>query len=179
DTATGGHLWADRFDGALVDIFDLQDRVTEGVVGAIAPAVEKLEIERAKRKPTASLDAYDCILQGMASVHQGTREANDEALWLFRRAIELDPAFAGAYGMAAYCFVWRKTNGWMIDRAQEMAEAEQMARTSVALGKDDAVALARGGHALAYVIGDVDGGADFIDQALSLNPNLAAAWYAS
>jgi tetratricopeptide (TPR) repeat protein len=153
--------------------------VTESAIGAIVPKLDQAEIERAKRKPTASLDAYDYLLRGMASIHQGTRETTEEALRLFRRAIELDPDFAAAYGMAAYCFVWRKTNGWMADSAQETVQAEQLARTSVALGKDDAVALARGGHALAYVVGDVDGGADFIDRALSLNPNLAAAWYAS
>jgi TolB-like protein/class 3 adenylate cyclase len=80
DTATGAHLWADRFDAALEDIFDLQDRVTASVVGAIAPTLEKAEIERAKRKPTNSLDAYDCFLRGMASFHQQTRESVGDAL---------------------------------------------------------------------------------------------------
>jgi adenylate cyclase len=179
DTTTGAHLWADRFDGTAEDIFDLQDQVTAKVVGAIAPKLEQVEIERAKRKPTESLDAYDYFLRGMASIHLGTDEANSEALRQFHRAIELDPGFASAFGMAAFCFVWRKTNGWMADRAQELAEAEQLARRSIELGKDDAVALCRGGHALAYVVGDVEGGAAFIDRALSLNPNLATAWYAS
>ena len=100
DTATGAHLWADRFDGGLGDIFDLQDQVTESVVGAIAPAVEKAEIERAKRKPTESLDAYALYLRGLASYYQfGSRQANDEALRLFNSAIELDPDFASAYAL--------------------------------------------------------------------------------
>ena len=80
DTATGAHLWADRFDGALEDIFDLQDQVTASVVGAIAPKLEQAEIERAKRKPTENLDAYDYYLRGLAGVHQWTKEGNDEAL---------------------------------------------------------------------------------------------------
>ena len=102
DTATGAHLWADRFDGGLDDIFDLQDQVTESVVGAIAPAVEKAEIERAKRKPTESLDAYALYLRGLAKLYQfANRQANDEALRLFNSAIELDPDFASAYGRAA------------------------------------------------------------------------------
>ena len=122
DAATGAHLWADRFDGALEDIFDLQDQVTASVVGAIAPKLEQAEIERAKRKPTESLDAYDYYLRGMAAFHQWTREANNEALPLFYRAIELDPNFASAYGMAARCYVQRKANGWVTDRAQEIAE---------------------------------------------------------
>ena len=99
DTSTGVHLWADRFDGALADIFDLQDQVTGSVVGAIAPKLEQAEIERAKQKPTASLDAYDYYLRGMAAVHLWTREGNEEALAHFQRAIELDPGFASAYGM--------------------------------------------------------------------------------
>ena len=94
DASTGAHLWADRFDGALEDIFDLQDQVTTSVVGAIAPKLEQAEIERAKRKPTESLDAYDYFLRGMASFYQRTKEANSEALRLFYRAIELDPEFS-------------------------------------------------------------------------------------
>ena len=105
DTATGAHLWADRFDGGLGDIFDLQDQVTESVVGAIAPAVEKAEIERAKRKPTAKLDAYALYLRGLARLYQfANRKANGEALRLFNSAIELDPDFASAYGRAAFCY---------------------------------------------------------------------------
>src|SRR5262249_5008959 len=89
DTSTAAHLWADRFDGALEDIFDLQDKVTESVVCAITPKMEQAEIERAKHKPTESLDAYDYYLRGIAKVYQWTRESNSEALSLFYRAIEL------------------------------------------------------------------------------------------
>ena len=104
DAGSGAHLWADRFDGALSDVFDLQDLVTESVVGALAPAVEKAEIERARRKPTYSLDAQDLYLQGLARHYQpANRNANQEALRLFNSAIELDPDFASAYARAAYC----------------------------------------------------------------------------
>jgi TolB-like protein len=176
DTSTGVHLWADRFDGALEDLFDLQDQVTASVVGAIAPKLEQAEIERAKQKPTASLDAYDYYLRGMAAVHLWTREGNEEALAHFERAIELDPGFASAYGMAARCYSQRKAAGWVVDRARNIAEAERTARRAVELGKEDALALATAGIALAYVVGDLDDGAAFIDQALALNPNLAWAW---
>jgi len=108
DTATGAHLWADRFDGATEDIFDLQDQITAKVLSAIAPKLEQAEIERAKRKPTENLDAYDYFLRGMAGIHQWTKESYDEALRLFYRSIELDPGFASAYGMASWCFVWRR-----------------------------------------------------------------------
>jgi TolB-like protein/tetratricopeptide (TPR) repeat protein len=176
DASTGIHLWAERFDGGLEDIFDLQDQVTARVVGEIASKLEQAEIERAKRKPTQSLDAYDNFLRGLANVHQWTRAANDEALSLFYKAIELDPGFASAYGMAAWCYIWRKLNGWVIDGAQETSEGARLARRAVELGKDDAVALSRGGHALAWFVRDFDNGAAFIDRALVLNPNLAAAW---
>jgi TolB-like protein len=176
DTSTGVHLWADRFDGALEDLFDLQDQVTASVVGAIAPKLEQAEIERAKQKPTASLDAYDYYLRGMAAVHLWTREGNEEALAHFQRAIELDSGFASAYGMAARCYSQRKAAGWVVDRARNIAEAERAARRAVELGKEDALALATAGIALAYVVGDLDDGAAFLDQALALNPNLAWAW---
>ncbi len=179
DASTGAHLWADRFDGTLENIFDLQDQITTSVVGAIAPTLEHVEIERAKRKPTESLDAYDYFLRGMANVHQWARAANEEALRLFSKAIELDPDFASAYGMAAWCYVWRKINGWMIDSAQEIAEGARLAKRAVELGKDDAVALSRGGHALAWLVRDLDAAAACLDRALVLNPNLAVAWHLS
>jgi TolB-like protein len=179
DATTGAHLWADHFEGSLDDIFELQDQVAERVVGAIMPKLERAEIERAKRKPTESLHAYDYYLRGMASVHQGTRERIAEALRLFYKAVELDPDFSSAYAMAAWCHFWRKIHGWMDDRAREMAEGARLAQHAVALGKDDAVALARSGHALAHLAGDLNGGIALIERALALNPNLAAAWFLS
>jgi TolB-like protein len=179
DTATGAHLWADRFDGELADVFDLQDQVTASVVGAIAPTLQRAEIERAKRKPTDSLDAYDYFLRGMACVHQWTSDANDEALRMLRKAIDLDPDFASAYGMASWCYTWRSINRWTVDRLRETAEATRLARRAVDLGVDDAVALCTGGYALAFVAHDLDGGATHIDRALTLNPNLAWAWHSS
>ncbi len=177
DTATGAHLWADRFDGGLGDIFDLQDQVTESVVGAIAPAVEKAEIERAKRKPTDSLDAYAIYLRGLARLYQfAGRQANDEALRLFNSAIGLDPDFAAAYGRAAFCYIIAKTNGWFSDTANEIAEVTRLAQRAVELGKDDAIALADSGYALAYVVRDLEAGAALIDRALVLNSNSAEAW---
>jgi TolB-like protein/Tfp pilus assembly protein PilF len=177
DATTGAHLWAERFEGSLDDIFELQDQVAASVVGAIAPQLERAEIERARRKPTGNLNAYDYHMRGTANVHQGTRDAIDEALSLFEKAIQLDPNFASAHAMAAWCYFWRKVNGWMADHPREVAEGIRMARRAVELGRDDAVALARSGHALAHLDGDVDGGIALLDRAVMLNPNLAAAWF--
>ncbi|MGY2909514.1 adenylate/guanylate cyclase domain-containing protein [Bradyrhizobium sp. URHC0002] len=177
DTATGAHLWADRFDGGLGDVFDLQDRVTESVVGAIAPALEKAEIERARRKPTESLDAYALYLRGLARFYQvASRQANEEALRLFKSAIELDPDFASAYGRAAHCYAIGRANGWLSVTPNEIAEVTRLAQRAVELGKDDPIALAAGGWALTIIVRDLEVGAGLIDRALVLNPNLAEAW---
>ena len=179
DASTGAHIWGERFDGTLEDIFDLQDQITTSVVGAITPKLEEAEIARAKRKPTESLDAYDYYLRGMASFYRLTTEANNEALRLFSRAIELDPDYAVAHGMASWCYVWRKLNGWLTDRKSEIEIGGRLARRAVELGRDDAITLSRGGHALAYLLHEVEAGAVFTDRALVLNPNLASAWHLS
>jgi adenylate cyclase len=175
DSSTGAHLWADRFDGELENIFDLQDQVTASVVGAISPKLEQAEIERAERKPTQSLDAYDYFLRGMSAFHQFTQASNEAALALFYRVIELDPRFAAAYGMAARCYMQRKGFGWVADPVREIGETRRLAAMAAELGRDDAVALSAAGMALSVVAGDLDDGADLIERALVLNPNLAWA----
>lgn len=177
DAVTGAHLWAERFEGTLDDIFELQDRIAESVAGAIAPQVELAEIERAKSKPTASLTSYDCYLRGLAHMHRGTKESVAEALPLFHRSIELDSEFAAAHAMTAWCYFWRKVNGWSSADPKEIAEGVRLARRAVELGRDDAVALTRGGHALAHLTGDLDTGIALLDRAVFLNPNLASAWF--
>jgi len=179
DASTGAHLWADRFDGELKDIFHLQDQVTARVVTVIAPKLVGAEIERAQRKPTDRLYAYDYYLRGEASSRPWTREANSEALRLYCKAIELDPDFASAYGRAAFCYVQRKARGWMINRDQEIAEGARLAKLAVRLARDDAVALCWGGYALAYLVHDLESGATFLNRALTLNPNDDAAWVLS
>jgi TolB-like protein/class 3 adenylate cyclase len=179
DTATGAHLWADRFEGRLEDIFDLQDQVTASVVSTVGAKLEKVEIERAKRKPTGSLDAYDYYLRGMASFYRWTKEDVSEALRLSYKAIEIDPEFSSAYGLAAWCYFFRMVNGWTTDSVQEAAETTRLARHVAELGNDDAVALSFSGVALGYVAEDVEGGVVLSDRALVLNPNLATAWIAS
>jgi TolB-like protein len=176
DAETGAHLWADRFEGALEDMFDLQDHVTARVISAIAPKLQVEEIRRAKRKPTENLTAYDFYLRGLAKIRRWTMEANREALELFCRAIELDRGLACAYGMAAWCYVQRKARGWMIEPVRESAEATRLARKAVHLGGDDAVALSRGGYALAFVAQEFDDAAAFMDRGLAVSPNLAEAW---
>jgi TolB-like protein/DNA-binding SARP family transcriptional activator len=177
DASTGAHLWAGRFDGTLAEIFDLQDQVASSIVGAITPKVEQAEIERARRKPTESLEAYDYYLRGLATFDRTlNRENAEEALRLFNEAIARDPEFALAHARAARCYSTRMSNGWMIDRTEEIAEATRLATRAVHLGREDAIALSFGGYVLGYVGGDIEESAACIDQALALNPNLALAW---
>ncbi len=177
DAETGAHLWADRFEGALEDMFDLQDHVTASVVGAIAPKLQHAEIKRARPKPTENQDAYDYYLRGLAKLRLWrTKEVNGAALQLFLNAIELDPGLACAYGMAAWCYTQRKARGWMIEREHESAEAIRLARTAVHLGANDPVALCMGGYALAFVAHEFDDAVTFMDRGLAINPNFAQGW---
>lgn len=179
DAITRAQFWADRFDGTLDQVFDLQDQVTSGVVGVIAPKIEQAEIERAKRKPTGSLDAYDYYLHGLASLYQDTKEANDEALRLFGKAIELDPNFAAAYGVSALCYVSRQLKHWMLEPAKEIGEAARLVNRAAELGRDDAMALSAAGMAAGLVVRDLDRAVVLLDRSLLLNPNLAISWVRS
>jgi len=179
DAGSGDHLWADRFDDKLDNIFDLQDRVATRVATAIQPKLEHAESERAKRKPPAHLNAYDFYLRGIASFGQYTQGSNEEALCFFLRAIEIDPKFAAAYGMAAQCYGRRHWNRWMQSRSKEVAEAVRLARMAIDLGSDDPDALWSGGGILHTLGGDPEAGIVFIERSCALNPNLAQAWAAA
>jgi tetratricopeptide (TPR) repeat protein len=175
DAASGAHVWADRFDSQLDDIFDLQDQVTMNVIGAISPQLERAEIERAKRKPTESLDAYDYYLRALACFHKFTSEANIQALKLAKKAIRRDPEFVLSYALGARCYVQRKTFGWST-AAQERVEARRLARRAIELDRDDPSVLARAGNVLTF-LGEVEEGAALGARAITLDPNLAAARY--
>ncbi len=179
DAATGTYLWARRFDLEDGDDFKIQDQITGDVVGAIAPKLEKIEIDRACRSSTEKPDPVQCYLGGLGQVYQWSRDGINNALAMFRKANELDPEFAPAYGMAAYCYVQRQSYGWIGNRQQEITECEALARKAAALAKNDAHTLSKAAHAIASVVGDLDSGAVFVDQALKANPNLGTAWYVS
>jgi adenylate cyclase len=175
DASSGAHLWADRFDGDLQDIFNLQDQVTARVANAIAPKIEEVEINRAAHKPTENLDAYDYFLRGLAEYYKYRTDATEEALRYLNEAIRIDPDFALALALAAACYFDRRVQGAMADVPKEIAEATRLARRAAELGKNDATALCYAGVALAYVAGDLDASANLIDRALLLNPNYAVA----
>ena len=175
DAATGNHIWADRYDSTLEDIFDLQDRVTTSVIGAIAPRLERAEIARAQHKPTESLQAYDYYLRALANIYRFTREANTEALKLTQTANNLDPDFAAPFALGALCFVQRWRAGWSNGGAEDVSEVRRLARRAIELDKDDPWVLALAGSALGLFVGEVEEGAALLALAISLDPNLAAA----
>ncbi|MHC2879379.1 winged helix-turn-helix domain-containing protein [Bradyrhizobium barranii] len=177
EATTGAHLWADRFDSQLKDIFDLQDQVTSSVISALFPQLERAEIERAKRKPTENLQAYDYYLRALSSFYEFTREQNIEALRLIRLAVEIDPGLASAYALGAYCYLQRKIFGWTIDAAQELNDTRRLARRAIELDKDDPTVLVRAGQAIGAVLYEIDEGVALVSRAYELNPNLAVARY--
>lgn len=181
ETATGAHLWADKFEGMLGDIFELQDRVTSGVVGIVAPKIEQAEIERATRKPTTNLQAHDYYLRGISSHDKLTREANENALRMFLKAIEFDPNFAAAMAYVCHCYNQRVYQGWQSDTVTEVADALRWAKASLECGGDDAFVLASASGTLSFFPNETsqDFRAALTEQALRLNSNLPWAWYRS
>ena len=123
----------DRFDSEIEDLFDLQDRLTSSVIGAISPRLERAEIERAQRQPTDNLQAYDYYLRAFASFFKFTEEASIEAIELAKTAREIDPEFARAYALGARCYVLRNVFDWITDEAHEHSEAARLARRAVEL----------------------------------------------
>ena len=171
DTQSGAHIWADRFEGSPQDVFELQDDVTEKVVVAIAPRLERAEITRALRRSSGNTDAYDCYLKGLSCLTH-----IEQALDLFSRAIALDPDFASAYGMAMFCHANRVGWGLTADVARERDEITRLWQIVARVGNDDGVALAQAGWAVAYILRDLSSAKGLIDRAIELNPNLASAW---
>jgi adenylate cyclase len=173
DAATRAHLWADRFEGTLEDVFELQDRIAETVVGELLPSIIKAEIERARRKPPAATGAYDCFLRAMPLFIAETGAS--EAVELLNEALRLDPTFARAHAMLAHLYEQRYRDRAQEDREETKAAAERHARAAVVLGWDDGWALTHAGFVLAVPVKDVAAARSALDRAVFLNPNWATA----
>jgi adenylate cyclase len=176
DTTTSAHIWADRFDGALDDIFDLQDLVASSVVGAIEPKLRQSEIERATRKPTASLDAYDLYLQALARLHRYTTESFAEAIALLQRALAIDPSYAPAAALLGYCRAVQRSQGWVALSADEIADSICLARSALETLRNDPDTMIWASWTLFRLAGETSLAATVLDRAVALNPNAAMAW---
>jgi TolB-like protein/class 3 adenylate cyclase len=175
EAATGAHLWADRFDGPLDDIFELQDKVTSSVAGAIAPQVERAELDRSLRKPTEHLDAIDLHYRAKSALWSRTRKGTEEALRLAQQAISLDPNFAPAYGVVLACCDVQRTEGWA-DRERLFALGKQYALRAIEFGANDAATLVQAAHFFASITKDTETGYALVNRAIALNPNLYDCW---
>jgi adenylate cyclase len=175
DAATRAHLWADKFDGSLEDVFELQDRITESVVGALAPNLLNAEFERARRKPPANLDAYDYLLRALPHVFANTPTEAREAIPLLKEALRLDPDYPYAHALLAGTIsqIYRSASG--AERADLQKQAGEHALRALARDSDDGNVLTYAGWSLLIAVHDVARGRTALDKATQLNPNLAVA----
>jgi len=174
DAATGAYVWADRYDGSLDDIFELQDQITANVIGAVEPNLRQAEIDRAKRKRPDSLDAYDLYLRAFPHAYVNTPEDGREALRLLEQALRLEPTYAAAHGIAAWCHeqLYHRTGF----REENKAAALRHGASAIAHGADDATALCMAGFAIAMVSRDYEAGISTIDRSLALNTSYATGF---
>jgi len=175
DATTGAHLWADRFESDLSDVFALQDQMTEGVISAIAPKLFETEIELARRRP-ANLNAYDLFLRGIQHYYSMTPAGLAEALRLSYRALEIDPRYGHAAALAGASIVLNIGLGRAVDLKSEAEEAQRLLRLALSIDERDADTLSTAGWATAYFSGDFDTATEMADRAVELNPNSAMAW---
>jgi TolB-like protein/class 3 adenylate cyclase/tetratricopeptide (TPR) repeat protein len=178
DTTSGAHIWADRFDGALDDIFELQDQVASDVVGAIEPRLRLSEIEKAARKRSENLNAYDLYLRALAQLHGYSQESMRKAITLLRQALAIDPSYAPAGAMLGFCRALQRGRGWEALSEAEITEALYLARQALEIGKDDPDALWMAGDTVSILAHEHATAAGAIDRALRLNPNSAHGWMA-
>jgi adenylate cyclase len=173
DTTNGAHLWADRFDGSLEDIFDLQDKVAISVAGVIEPTLRQSEIERARRKRPDSLDAYDLYLRALPSIFTPMPEDADKALPLLGKAIQLEPDYKAAHAMIAWCHEVRYLRGGVQEETR--LAALHHARLAIAGGGDDAAALATAGFVIAVCGHDFETALTPFDRSFALSSSSALA----
>lgn len=174
DAKTGAHVWAERYDGAVDDIFDLQDRITASVVGAIEPNLRRAEIDRAKRKRPDSLDAYDCYLRAFPLAYANTPDDAREALRLLDQALRLEPTYAAAHGLAAWCHEQLYYRAGFRD--ENKTAVLRHAAAAISHGGDDSTALMFAGFAISLTVGDHQAAINAVDRALALNPSYAAGY---
>jgi adenylate cyclase len=179
DAHTGTHLWADRFDGSLEDVFKLQDRVASSVAGVIEPALQAAEMSRSAARPTTDLTAYDLYLRAFAVFHPITRERNAEALRLLEQALAIDPHYGLALSLAATCHLRIVLDGWADEPQLSRHKAIDLARQALQAGENDPGVLANVAQVLAHLGEDIGAMIGLVDRALALNPSFARGWFVS
>jgi TolB-like protein/class 3 adenylate cyclase/Flp pilus assembly protein TadD len=170
EAATGSHVWADRFEGELEDVFDLQDRLTEQVVVVLEPQIRRAEIERARRARPDSLDAYDLFLRALPHAYAMRPEDNEAALGFLEKALRIDPDFVPAQAFAAWCYEQRLTRGWPAARPEDATRATRLAHATIQADTQDATLISIAGFVLVMVGREYDAGLGALRRAVGLNP---------
>jgi TolB-like protein len=175
DAATRAHIWADRFDGELSDVFELQDRFTESVVAAIGPQLQLAEIERVRHKPVTDLDAYDLLLRAQQLEYEFTPDSLAAAIENVKRALAIDPSYAPAMALGAYCYIERLQQGWAQNITEERIEAACLAARAAEFAKGDGNVLWMCSFAVWNLAMDTTRAREFANRSLAINPNSAMA----
>ena len=179
DANTGAHLWADRFDASLEDVFELQEKVAISVAGVIEPALQAAETARSAHRPTNDLGAYDLYLRALPSLARISKDGLSEAANLLEQAIARDPNYGPALAFAAICHQRLATDGWTTDPEARRQKAMAFARRAIEVAGDDPVTVINAAYPLAYFGEDIGDMIALADRALSLNPSYARGWYVS
>jgi TolB-like protein/class 3 adenylate cyclase len=177
EAETGAYLWADRFDGSLDDVFELQDKVASSVAGVIEPALQAAEIRRSADRPTNDLTVYDLYLRALAPAESGEKDRIMEALDLLGRALEREPRYGPALAAAAACHNALHASGWTNDPEANRRAGIDLARRALRGAGEDPGTLARAAYVLGYSGEDFDAAIASIDRSLELNPSFARGWY--
>jgi adenylate cyclase len=176
DALTGAHIWADRFERDLTDVFALQDELTIAVVSAIQPSLLQAEFEIAARRPPENLTAYDLLLRARQKSYLVTREGIAETAQLAQRALDLDPRSSFAAVLAASAHLNNVIFGFAVDPQFDRSEAKRLIRLALSLDQNNAVVLSNAGRITAYLDGDYETAIDYCDRAVACNPNESVAW---
>jgi adenylate cyclase len=179
DATNGAHLWADRFDGSLEDVFDLQDRVAVSVAGVIEPALQAAETARSANRPTSDLTAYDLYLRALAIFFPVSKERILAALRLLDRAIAIDPHYGPALSWAAFCQMTVVRDGWTEEPETSRRKAIELARQALEAGENDPRVLVHAALVLGYLGEDIEVMIGLVDRSLAFNPSFARGWYVS
>ena len=177
DALSGTHLWAERFDGSLEDVFELQERVGLNIAGVIEPTLQAAEIRRSADRPTNDLSAHDLFLRALSHVYPREKKGIIATLDLLRQAIERDPRYGAALAMSGWCHFQLDINDWTDDREANQRTGIDLARRALQIGPDEPEVLAVAGFVLAWYGEDIDVAIGLIDRCLDLNPSFARGWY--
>jgi len=179
DAESGSHLWADRFDGPVEDVFELQDSVANSVAGVIEPTLQAAEVRRSVERPTNDLTAYDLYLRAFQYSRSWQRDDIIRALGLLEQAIARDPQYGSAPALAAYCHVMLWINGWTVDLETSQREGIELARRAIRAVSSDPCALGMAAYVFGNLGEDIDAAIALVDRALEMNPSYAGGWYYS